>query len=165
MVYLSQLNPVTPPWLNRSVLVPSAWWLLGLEQAARADETRHRNPVNLSAQAWRLHWLPPPTSPAMGLPQRGKTEIITHNFGLASESYCDTSFTALALLLKLRLRAPTQATSTQPRLSSWKSDGFPGSRRDRLRCTCSRRRERGTSSTARHTCRRSGALRDARPAR
>jgi hypothetical protein len=58
--------------------------------------------VNLSAQAWRLHWLPPPTSPAMGLPQRGKTEIITHNFGLASESYCDTSFTALALLLKLR---------------------------------------------------------------
>src|SRR5471032_1800044 len=97
MVFHSQLNPGTPPWRTRSVLVPSAWWLLGLEQAARADETRNSNPANLSAQAWRLYRLPPPTSPAMGLPQRGKTEIITHNFGLASESYCDTSFTASVL--------------------------------------------------------------------
>ncbi|VXC50084.1 hypothetical protein BURKHO8Y_220100 [Burkholderia sp. 8Y] len=51
MVYLSQLNPVAPPWHIRSVLVPSANRLLGLEQAAKADETRHRNPVNLSIQA------------------------------------------------------------------------------------------------------------------
>ncbi|CAG9226318.1 hypothetical protein PCAR4_1130013 [Paraburkholderia caribensis] len=28
----------------------------------------------------------------MGLPQRGKTEIITNNLGLASEIYCDFNY-------------------------------------------------------------------------
>src|ERR1700754_2742746 len=42
MIYFSQLNPIAPPWHSRSVLVPSAMRLLGLEQAATANETRHR---------------------------------------------------------------------------------------------------------------------------
>jgi len=48
----------------------------------RTGSEGRRNPPSQSGESvstnWRPYRLPPPTSPAMGLPQRGKTEIITH---------------------------------------------------------------------------------------
>jgi len=48
----------------------------------RTGSEGRRNPPSQSGESvdsgWRPNRLPPPVSPATGLPQRGKTEIITN---------------------------------------------------------------------------------------
>src|SRR6185312_9085662 len=91
MVYLSQLNPPAPPWFSRSVLVPSAAPLLlpGCVAAWVGTAATATKPPSQSSDSFGASWRPSASLPLrpQRIPQRGKTEIISNNLGLASAIY------------------------------------------------------------------------------